>query len=48
MDLGEILSVEDGNVKFTVNVAFDPISALWMAAAIFIALVLALLIYSRL
>ncbi len=48
MDLSEILSVEEGNVKFTVNVALDALSALWLAAAIFTALVLALLIYSRL
>lgn len=45
--LDELLSVEDGKVKFTVNIAFDPISALWLSGAIFVALVLALLIYSR-
>ena len=45
--LEDLLSVQDGKVKFTVNVAFDPLSALWLSAAIFVALVLALLLYSK-
>jgi hypothetical protein len=45
--LEDLLTVDDGKVKFTVNVAFDPVSALWLAAAIFVGLVLALMIYSK-
>lgn len=45
--LEDLLTVDDGKVKFTVNVAFDPLSALWLSGAIFVGLVLALLIYSK-
>ncbi|MCB0653230.1 MAG: hypothetical protein KDC85_18295 [Saprospiraceae bacterium] len=45
--LEDLFTIENGKVKFTVNVAFDPVSALWLAGAIFVGLVLALLIYSK-
>ncbi len=47
MLLEDLLTVDNGKVKFTVNVAFDPVSALWLSGAIFLGLVLALLIYAK-